>query len=129
MGKRTRHVISDLDKFLEKVMKDVGGALNRNLKEATPRLTGWAENNWVANTGKAFKGLAGTREEARQGRLNFAPRALGLAKIASYRLSKGTIHVTNNIPYILPLNEGTSKKAPPLFVEMAIDRSIREAIL
>jgi len=127
MGRRTQHVMNDLDSFLEKVMKNVGGALNNNLKEDTPKLTGYAENNWVANVGKAFTGTAGNRKDAEAGQLDFAPRILGLAKIVGYKLPQGTIHITNNITYIEVLNTGTSKKAPALFVEQAIDRSIREA--
>ena len=129
MGRRTKHVTKDMNIFLEKVMKNIGGALDTNLKDDTPKLTGWAENNWVANTGGAFKGTAGTREEAELGNLDYGPRKAGRAKIVGYKLAQGTIHVTNNIPYILPLNTGTSKQAPKFFVELAIDKSIREAIV
>lgn len=128
MGKQTVRVMKDLNKFLEKTMKDVSGALDRNLKEDTPKDTGYAENNWVANTGTAFKGTAGTRDEAEAGQLDFGPRKLGFAKIVAYKLSQGEIHHTNNVGYILDLNDGTSQQAPKFFVEMAIDRSIREAI-
>lgn len=129
MGKQTIHVMKELNKHLEKVMKKVSARLDENLPKGTPKDTGWAENNWVANTGVAFSGTAGTREEAEAGNLDFGPRLRGKAKIVAYKLSQGEIHHTNNVSYILDLNDGSSKKAPRLFVQMVIDRSIREAIV
>lgn len=132
MGKETTRVMNALEDFVEKVMKELGTGLHTNLREDTPRDTGYAENNWVANTGTAFKGTAGTREEAEAGKLDFAPRIAGLAKIMAYKISfkvgRGEIHLTNNVDYIIDLNTGTSKQAPALFVEMAIDRTIRQVL-
>ena len=129
MGKRTKHVMNDLNDFLEKTMKGVGNSLNTNLKEDTPKLTGWSENSWIAKAGSAYKGTAGSREDAEAGNIDFGPRQQGLAQIIGYKLAKGTLHITNNVYYINVLNTGTSKQAPALFVELAIDRSIREAIV
>jgi hypothetical protein len=128
MGKRARKVTSDLNNFLEKVMKDLGTTLNNKLTEETPEDTGWAENNWIANLGTPHRGLAGTREAAEKGSIDFVPRRVGLAKIAAYKLRNGKIHITNNVYYLSDLNEGTSKQAPAMFIEMAIDKSIRQVI-
>jgi hypothetical protein len=39
----------------------------------------------------------------------------------------GDIHITNNVPYIVPLNEGHSAQAPVGFVETAIQNGIARA--
>lgn len=35
------------------------------------------------------------------------------------------IHITNNLPYIVPLNEGHSKQAPAGFVEVAVETALQ----
>lgn len=34
------------------------------------------------------------------------------------------IHIVNNLPYIVPLNEGHSKQAPAAFVELAVANAV-----
>lgn len=128
MGRRSRRVLRGMEDFLENVMKELALNTNHNLVEGTPRLTGWAETNWIASISKPNQGVSGSHKEARAGSLDLAPMQVGFVKIAGYKLKQGRIHITNNVYYLLDLNAGTSKKAPAMFVEMAIDKSIRTTI-
>jgi hypothetical protein len=47
-----------------------------------------------------------------------------LAAIARYKLGS-TIHISNNVPYILPLNNGHSTQAPINFIEAAVQVGTR----
>jgi hypothetical protein len=43
------------------------------------------------------------------------------AVIEGYDIDKNrSIHISNNLPYIGPLNDGHSKQAPAAFVQMAV---------
>jgi hypothetical protein len=52
--------------------------------------------------------------------------AAGEVQLRSYKLDQGSLFVTNNVPYIVPLNNGSSKQAGAGFVERGIERAIRE---
>ena len=44
--------------------------------------------------------------------------------VISRVLPGGTIYITNNLPYIVSLNDGSSKQAPKKFVERAVQAGI-----
>ena len=125
MPRETAILIEALNEFVEQVVVGLSTNATANLIEDTPVDTGWARSNWVPTIGVSFEGTAGTRESAEQGSLNPGPQQSGLASIAaSYRLQNGSVFVTNNVPYIVELNEGSSSQAPSGFVQMGIDRAI-----
>lgn len=118
-----------------KRMRDLGGKVSERanlgkqrvaiqidqlLVMATPVDTGRARSNWMiamnapANgTIDADRGSAGTIAQNE----------------AAIRRSTPTqeIHITNNLPYIVPLNQGHSAQAPAGFVERAIATGANEA--
>ncbi len=47
---------------------------------------------------------------------------------ASYQLQNGPVFLTNAVPYIEQLNEGSSAQAPAKFVEKAIDQALRSTV-
>ena len=49
----------------------------------------------------------------------------GITALASYRLEGGNIFISNNVPYILALNDGTSRQSPAGFVQNAIQKAVR----
>jgi hypothetical protein len=98
-----------------------------NLTEDTPRDLGWARNNWIPEIGPGPDAPAGSREESGISAAQAAQQQ-GIAAIAvTYRLGLGIITITNNVPYIVYLNEGSSQQAPAGFVQAAIFRAVQGA--
>jgi len=128
-SRRIRVVVQSLEGFvttlIKKLVLDIVANLQRAPSEGgTPVDTGWARANWIPNIGSPTKGVSGSREQAEAGILPTGSTS-GVAKVAtSYRLSKGPVHITNNVPYILPLNEGSSKQAPKGFVQQAVRKAV-----
>jgi hypothetical protein len=50
----------------------------------------------------------------------------GLNDLLGWRLRQGPIFSTNNVPYIVPLNDGHSPQSPPGWVQKAMEKAIRE---
>jgi hypothetical protein len=87
----------------------------------TPVDTGWARANWISEVSKPHDELAGERPASKDESPDEGPQQAGLAKVLGYRLAKGKIWITNNVPYIVICNE----RHRPKFVE----RSIEEALV
>lgn len=58
---------------------------------------------------------------------NYDGREKALPVTAAYKLSD-TIYISNNLPYIRPLNDGHSTQAPAGFVDAAIQRGVRQGM-
>lgn len=122
-----RFVVGVLERFTEKRIKIITLDATANLIEDTPRDTGWARSNWVPSIGKPSRRQGdfldpdeGDIAEAR------ADQESGQALIATtYTLSQGKVFVSNNVPYITRLNDGSSTQAPAGFVQAAIARAVR----
>lgn len=131
MAEQTEIVVRDLTAFTERTLSRLGIEAHANLVAApseggTPVDTGWARANWVPNIGGAFDGTAGTREQAQQGRIDSGTAQRGLVALATqYRLRQGPVFITNNVPYIGILNDGSSAQAPRAFVQAAIAKAVR----
>lgn len=128
-SRRIRVVVQSLEGFVERLIKKLVLDIVANLQRApseggTPVDTGWARANWVPNIGSPAKGTAGSREQAEAGILTGASAAGVATVVTSYRLSRGPVHITNNVPYILTLNEGSSKQAPRGFVQQAVRKAV-----
>lgn len=122
--------MADLDGFAKQmnlIAKRVGdnaGALVRKVAVAvdgavvlaTPVDTGRARSNWQVEIDAKATGEAEPMS---------AQEAIALAKqkIATHKDGQ-TIHITNNLPYISALNNGSSAQAPKGFVEAAVEAGI-----
>lgn len=127
---RVRVVVTSLEAFIGRVIAALALNIVANLVRApseggTPVDTGWARANWVPRIGEPFKGTAGTREQAEAGNVSQAEQGAGLADLVGYRQERGKVYVTNNVPYIVRLNEGSSKQAPAGFVQDAVAKAVR----
>lgn len=120
-----RAVMSDLKKFTTRVVQKITLSVNGVLVKTTPRDTSWARNNWIPEIGHAYSGTAGTREAAEQGSIDTGSREAGVVKVLTiYSINNGPIYITNNVPYIGDLNDGSSKQAPAGFVQLSIAKGI-----
>lgn len=120
-----RVVLRDLKGFTERVVQRIVLDATANLIEDTPVDTGWARANWIPSIGTPPSGPAGSRANIMNAR---GTQQQGIAAIAiGYTLEKGNVSITNNVPYIRFLNEGSSSQAPAMFVQSAIARALRSA--
>jgi hypothetical protein len=131
-SQRVRVVVKSLEGFIDAVMKKLTLDIVANLRSApdtgygTPVDTGWARANWIPQIGSPRTSTEGTREAAELGNVSTAGQEAGLASVVtSYTRERGAIYISNNVPYIVRLNEGSSKQAPKGFVQNAIAKAIR----
>lgn len=108
-----------------RVKREVALAVDQAVVVGTPVDTGTARSNWIVSLGHATdrvipayapttKGGIGETANAR------AALAQGEDKIKQSRPEEA-VHITNNVEYIEPLNQGHSAQAPAMFVEAAVD--------
>lgn len=130
-SRRLRVVVNSLEDFLDQLIKKIVLDIVANLRRAaseggTPVDTGWARANWLPNIGSPINSPAGVRPEQPDSATT-SEQEKGLASVVTgYRTSRGEVHITNNVPYIINLNEGSSKQAPAGFVQRAIMKAIFE---
>lgn len=122
------NIETELEEFVEKAMKKLTLDITDRLVKANPVDTGWSRANWVPSIGIRFDELAGSYEDAALGSINQQPQQQGIAAVAArYNLSRGSIFISNNVPYIGRLNNGSSSQAPSAFVQLAIAQALQEA--
>lgn len=118
---QSKAIGDDLRKALATVVKATALEIDANLRMApdeggTPVDTGHARANWIPSVGQPSElDVEGSTDAAHDA---------GVARVASYRLENGSVFVSNAAPYIERLNNGSSKQAPAMFVETAIDRAL-----
>lgn len=125
-SRNVRIVVKGLRGFLDRVVRKLVLDCVAELVPATPIDTGWARSNWIARIGRPYEEIAGTYPKT-GGSLNLGPQRAGLASVARYAAGFGPVYITNNVPYITILNEGSSKQAEKGFVKHAIERAIGKA--
>ena len=85
---------------------------------ATPVDTGRAMGNWTVSIGAPDSSVSENRD--RSGGTTIAKGSA----VISRALPKDTIFITNNLPYIVSLNDGSSSQAPAKFVERAVQAGV-----
>lgn len=122
-------ILTELEGLAERVVKKITLDATSNFIEDTPRDTGWAASNWVPQIGQPYtvnlRGVTGedTIRAAIPG--STAKQNAGMAQVATgYTLEQGAVFVSNNVPYIMKLNDGSSKKAPAGFIQAGIERAV-----
>mgnify|MGYP003117732156 FL=1 len=128
-------IVTDLEKYTEGEIIALGLNLNANLRSnpplGTPIDTGWASANWLPSVGEPNV-ISGEPADPREGPTpaEVAARAklaaAGENEVLAWRLKDGPIFSTNNVAYIGALNRGHSPQSPRGFVQIAIEKAIRE---
>lgn len=111
---------SELKSFSDKAIKNTDRVRRAAIIEilngvvlTTPVKSGRAKGNWQTTVNSPASGvIEGVRSPA-------AVEAEGRANMGEM---KDTVFITNNLPYIGKLNEGSSKQAPARFVESEVAR-------
>lgn len=116
MGDLATRVAKNADRTVRKAAL----AADQAVVMQTPVDTGRARANWIA-------ALDAPADEAVSSEDKSGGKAMKQAAgvVASYDGDRNTaIHITNNLPYIQRLDEGSSYQAPAGFVRLALRRGI-----
>lgn len=87
----------------------------------TPIDTGRASGNWITQIGSPDTGYDPNETGGPQTSIDRAKAALAALAVGQ------TVYISNNVPYIVPLNQGTSSQAPAGFVEMSAVSALQVA--
>lgn len=126
---QTEQVMAALENVAERTVVKIALDVTANLIEFTPVDTGWARANWVPSIGR--RNPPGDISDPRPAEVAAAKteQAGGVASLLGYRLQLGQVRVSNNVPYIERLNDGSSEQAPAGFVQLAIKKAVTVDIL
>lgn len=129
VAKNIRSVAKNVRGNADITVRKVALAIDQALVLSTPVDTGRARANWEVNVAAPAEGVVTVFPQAKGDAIGsvgtsgmFAMQA-AIANTKGY--SGGGIFITNNLPYIIPLNNGHSKQAEPGWVENAILNGIR----
>jgi hypothetical protein len=119
-SRRIKARAKNASKNTDNLMRKVILAVDQAVVLATPVDTGRARANWRPNIGSAIEQTLPEPGGPNIG-TSLALKA-GEDVAASYKggANSPTVHITNNLPYIKYLNEGSSQQAPANFVNQSI---------
>ena len=122
--RQVRAVVRALEGFSSRLIRKITLDVTANLVETTPVDTGWARANWVPSIG--FPRLEPATDSPTVAIVppQVIVQKAATAGIFAYRLEQGSVFVTNNVPYIVELNDGKSTQAPTGFVQAAIRKAV-----
>ena len=120
-ARKIRVISSNIPPRVDSKMVKVILAVDQALVLGTPVRTGRARTNWLANANSAASDQLPAPATPAQGETEALEEGEKVA--ANYKAGQ-VIHITNNLPYIQRLNEGSSKQAPAHYVEIAIQAAL-----
>lgn len=104
---------------VDQTVRRVAIAVDQAVVLATPVDTGRARSNWIAQVGSPARRTV--EPTSAQATISQAQAEIGRREIGQ------DVYISNNLPYIERLNEGSSAQAPAGFVEEAARVGVREA--
>lgn len=115
-SKRIGQLATGVSENADKLVKKVAMAIDQTVVLATPVDTGRARANWIASLDVASSTV--TTSTDKSGRQAIAAAR---ATINGYDGdTNAEVHITNNLDYIGPLNDGSSAQAPRGFIRTAV---------
>ena len=120
-SQRIRRIARGVETNMNLTAQLVAIAIDQAVVLATPVDTGRARANWQVSVIKAETDVVNGTDPG-----GSATISKGANVISRKRLGQD-IFITNNLPYIVPLNEGSSAQAPAMFVERAVAEGQRVA--
>lgn len=121
-SRRIRYRATRVSKNTDDLVKKVVLAVDQAVVLATPVDTGRARANWIPSIGSPSNDVL--PEPPSKGAA--LRSSLEAAERVAQQYTRGnstagpTVHITNNLPYIGALNDGSSKQSPKNFVATAI---------
>jgi hypothetical protein len=115
-------IIFEIKELSEKAAIKLTLDIHERLLLSTPVDTGWARANWIPSINIPVRKADGSPELISTGEQD-----KGALELTRWRFSMGPAYITNNVPYITTLNEGSSKQAPSGFVQKSVSAAIQKA--
>lgn len=128
MNQHTRIVLNTLDEFTEDLITQLTLQVTRELVADTPVDTGWARSNWIPSIGSPVTSPSGSKESRDRVIIDTSSQQEGLSRVTTSYHLPSLVFVSNNVPYISKLNNGSSRLAPSGYVQTAISKAINEVI-
>ena len=111
-ARRMKSLSIQIEGNLDQGLRKVVLAIDNALVSTTPVDTGTARSNWLASINGPASGTTTSTTPS-------TPRTL--AALASFDIDTDlSLHLTNNLPYIRRLDEGSSSQQPAGFVRRAV---------
>lgn len=119
-------VIQDLSEFTSSRSKGITVGVTEALFVVNPLDTGWSRSNWIPSVGQPARGPFGSYEQAKRGDVSTAlgARDQGLRAVQAAPLDR-KFFISNDVPYVPDLNDGSSPQAPSGYVQSTIDFVVR----
>jgi hypothetical protein len=111
---------------INRIVREVALVADREVVMQTPVDTGRARSNWLLSLGGPSGAEIAAYAEGKKGSTSGANSraAMEQAKTAvAARQPEQDIYISNNLPYIGLLNDGSSAQAPAGFVQAAVKRA------
>lgn len=111
-----------IDRFATRVVTKVVLDVVANLVKSpgdggTPVDTGWARSNWLVSIAAPQRSVLGEPDAVQA-------HPSPLVPMLSYHVRLGPVFVSNNVPYITRLDDGSSQQAPSGFVGRAVHKAV-----
>lgn len=127
-AKRINKIGIDIEKNADTLVRKVAITVTSSVVLATPVDTGRARANWRTALGAAERGVRdpfATGKKGSTGAQNISGVIAETQRVVAGYQGNGEVFISNNLPYIGPLNTGTSDQAPAGFVEIAVNNGVR----
>lgn len=116
-----REIARTIGNEIAEVREIIGTEFVRDVVPRTPVLTGHARRNWQANFGSPTRNELPGVDKSGQATIS---TGISRIKAGKQRNPFLPLVIENNVPYIGRLNAGSSRQAPAMFVELAINLTI-----
>lgn len=124
-GKKMHRRATNLPDEVNRIKRKTALAVDQALVLATPVDTGRARSNWLVSLGSGRSNVVDPYAPTNKAGIGESANAQGAISQGSGEIARAVpsqdIYITNNLPYIVPLNQGHSAQAPAMFVEQAIE--------
>lgn len=119
-SRRIRIRADKISKNTDDLVKKVFLAVDQAVVLATPVDTGRARANWRPSIGAPITDTLPEPPNKQAGLRSALDAGEQVARQYKGGVNSPTVHITNSLPYIKYLNDGSSKQAPRNFVNTAI---------
>lgn len=126
-SKRIRRRAADIERNINRTVRQVALVADRELVLATPVDTGRARSNWFVNLGAPNRSVSEPYFPGEKGSTASSNSQAAIdqaTQVISRRQIGQDIYISNNLDYIGSLNDGSSAQAPAQFVESAVQRAV-----
>jgi hypothetical protein len=115
------------ERNVDRVIREVALIADRELVLQTPVDTGRARSNWIVTIGSPATEVIPPYSPGSKGSSGSENANAAIAQgslVIAQRRSGEDISISNNVPYIGLLNQGSSAQAPAQFVQAAVQRAV-----